>query len=59
MIITFLALLEMTRLRMTRLIQAGPLDPIVVELAVAEDEPQEDASGQADGGQREDTTGDL
>jgi len=38
LIVTFLALLEMTRLRMTRLDQAGPLEPIFVELAVIEDE---------------------
>jgi segregation and condensation protein A len=39
MIITFLALLEMTRLRMTRLTQDGPLQPIYVELAVRDEEP--------------------
>jgi segregation and condensation protein A len=38
LIVTFLALLEMTRLRMTRLDQSGPLEPIFVELAVVEDE---------------------
>jgi segregation and condensation protein A len=37
-IITFLALLEMTRLRMTRLTQDGPLDPIYIELRVTEEE---------------------
>jgi segregation and condensation protein A len=38
LVITFLALLEMTRLRMTRLFQAEPLGPIYVELAThAED----------------------
>ena len=36
LIVTFLALLEMTRLRMTKVIQDGPLEPIVVELAVDE-----------------------
>ncbi len=36
LIVTFLALLEMTRLRMTRVIQDGPLEPISVELAVDE-----------------------
>jgi segregation and condensation protein A len=36
LIVTFLALLEMTRLRMTRVIQDGPLEPIFVELAVDE-----------------------
>ena len=40
LIITFLALLEMTRLRMTRLFQEGPLDPIFVELAVSDDDEQ-------------------
>jgi segregation and condensation protein A len=43
LIVTFLALLEMTRLRMTRLFQEGPLDPIFVELSVA-DEEDEDAN---------------
>jgi segregation and condensation protein A len=38
LIITFLALLEMTRLRLTRLVQDSPLAPIVVELAVLEDD---------------------
>ncbi|HVJ17264.1 MAG TPA: segregation/condensation protein A [Polyangiaceae bacterium] len=38
LIITFLALLEMTRLRLTRLLQEGPLEPITVELTVSEDE---------------------
>lgn len=37
LIITFLALLEMTRLRMTRLFQTGPLEPIYVELAVTDE----------------------
>jgi segregation and condensation protein A len=40
LIITFLALLEMTRLRLTRLFQDGPLAPIEVELAVSDDEPE-------------------
>jgi segregation and condensation protein A len=38
MIVTFLALLEMTKLRMTRLRQDGPLATIFVELAVSDDE---------------------
>jgi segregation and condensation protein A len=42
LIITFLAILEMTRLRLTRLIQDGPLAPIYIELRVSE----EDASAQ-------------
>jgi segregation and condensation protein A len=38
LIITFLALLEMTRLRMTRLFQEAPLEPIFVELSVSDDD---------------------
>jgi segregation and condensation protein A len=38
LIITFLAILEMTKLRLTRLIQDGPLMPIYIELLVTEDE---------------------
>ena len=38
MIVTFLALLEMTKLRMTRLTQEGPLAPIVVELVLSADQ---------------------
>jgi segregation and condensation protein A len=37
LIVTFLAILEMTRLRLTRVEQEGPLMPIFVELAVSED----------------------
>jgi segregation and condensation protein A len=37
LIITFLALLEMTRLRLTRLRQDGPLEPIYIELTVTEE----------------------
>jgi segregation and condensation protein A len=37
LIVTFLAILEMTRLRLTRVEQAGPLLPIFIELAVNED----------------------
>ncbi len=47
LIITFLALLEMTRLRMTRLLQAGPLEPILIELSVTEGEIAEAAPGSA------------
>jgi segregation and condensation protein A len=46
-IITFLAILEMTRLRLTRLIQDGPLAPIYIELLVSEedtDTPEETPS---------------
>jgi segregation and condensation protein A len=38
LIITFLALLEMTRLRLTRLRQDGPLEPIYIELSVADED---------------------
>jgi segregation and condensation protein A len=38
LIIMFLAILEMTRLRLTRLIQDGPLMPIYIELRVSEDD---------------------
>ncbi len=37
LIVTFLAILEMTRLRLTRVEQDGPLAPIFIELAVNED----------------------
>lgn len=37
LIVTFLALLEMTRVRLIRLMQAGPLEPISIELAVDDD----------------------
>jgi segregation and condensation protein A len=39
LVITFLALLEMTRLKMTRLFQSEPLGPLYVELAAVEDAP--------------------
>jgi segregation and condensation protein A len=39
LIVTFLALLEMTRLRMTRLFQDGPLEMIFVELSVSDETP--------------------
>jgi segregation and condensation protein A len=38
LVITFLALLEMTRLRMTRLFQAEPLGPLYIELAARAEE---------------------
>lgn len=38
LIVTFLALLEMTKLRLTRLYQDGPLELIFIELSVSEDE---------------------
>jgi segregation and condensation protein A len=43
LIVTFLALLEMTRLRMTRLEQAAPLEPITIELALVDPGMMEDA----------------
>jgi segregation and condensation protein A len=47
LVITFLALLEMTRLKMTRLFQSEPLGPLYVELAAAAapEAPPADASG--------------
>jgi len=45
LIITFLALLEMTRLKLTRLLQSAPLAPLHVELAATP------ASGSGDGGE--------
>jgi segregation and condensation protein A len=45
LILTFLALLEMTRLRMTRLSQEAPLAPIYVELAVVEGDVSQTAGG--------------
>lgn len=44
LVVTFLALLEMTRLKMTRLFQAEPLGPLHVELA-AEPDPPGDETG--------------
>ena len=38
LIVTFLALLEMTRIRLIRLTQTGPLEPISIELAVSDGE---------------------
>jgi segregation and condensation protein A len=51
-IITFLAILEMTRLRLTRLLQDGPLAPIYIELLVSEedaDPSDETSTGDAPG----------
>lgn len=44
LIVTFLALLEMTRLRMTRLEQAGPLETIHIELALVDASVMEEAA---------------
>ena len=43
LIITFLALLEMTRLRLTRLFQDDPLGPIEIELSVQDDDRAPDS----------------
>jgi segregation and condensation protein A len=40
LIVTFLALLEMTRLRMLRVFQEGPLEDIFVELSVTEEQEE-------------------
>ncbi len=48
MIVTFLALLEMTRLRMTRIAQEGPYATIRVELAVRDDDPNEGSEWKTD-----------
>ena len=40
LVITFLALLEMAKLRMTRLMQAEPLGPLYVELAAVDGEEE-------------------
>jgi segregation and condensation protein A len=50
LVITFLALLEMTKLRMTRLLQAEPLGPLYIELATRDDEGSRAPSeGQSEG----------
>jgi segregation and condensation protein A len=48
LIVTFLALLEMTRLRMTRLEQEGPLQPISIELALVDAGVMEEAAASAE-----------
>ena len=50
LIITFLALLEMTRLRMTLLFQDDPLGPIEIELAVREAESGQDTPDEGGAG---------
>jgi segregation and condensation protein A len=42
-VITFFALLEMTRLRMTRIFQSEPYAPLHVELTVTDDASLEEA----------------
>jgi segregation and condensation protein A len=51
LITTFLALLEMTRLRLTLLFQDDPLGPIEVELAVREAEPALALGTEGEGGE--------
>ncbi len=46
LVITFLALLEMTRLKMTRLYQSEPLGPLYVEIAATEGERPVDEGGE-------------
>jgi segregation and condensation protein A len=48
LIVTFLALLEMTRLRLTRLFQDDPLGPIEIELSVQDEEGTPDSSAEDD-----------
>ncbi len=48
LIVTFLALLEMTRLRMTRLEQDGPLEEIRIELALVDAGVMEEAAQSAE-----------
>jgi len=43
LVITFLALLEMAKLRMMRLLQSEPLGPLYIELAAPRDEGEEEA----------------
>jgi segregation and condensation protein A len=43
LVITFLALLEMAKLRMMRLLQSEPLGPLYIELAAPPDEGEEEA----------------
>ena len=40
LVVTFLALLEMTRLRMMQVLQAGPLSPLHVELTLSDEQHQ-------------------
>ena len=44
LVITFLALLEMTRLKMTRLFQSEPFGPLHIELGASHPEPFDDGS---------------
>jgi segregation and condensation protein A len=48
LIVTFLALLEMTRLRMTRLEQSGPLETIHIELALVDAGVMEEVAASAE-----------
>ncbi len=53
LVITFLALLEMCKLRMTRLFQTEPLAPIYVELAAMDPEDEEPAAPETPAGPAE------
>jgi len=53
LVVTLLALLEMTRLRMIRLSQSGPLEEISVELAVSEEQAMRTAAAAAAAGEGE------
>jgi segregation and condensation protein A len=48
LVITFLALLEMARLKMTRLMQTEPLGPLYVEIAATDDAPDASSSSTGD-----------
>lgn len=53
LVLTFLALLEMCKLRMTRIYQAGPLSEIYVELATAEPAGESNATSSEGPGEEE------
>jgi segregation and condensation protein A len=46
LVVTFLALLEMTRLKMTRLFQTEPLGPLHIEIAAAPEPDGGDAKAE-------------
>ncbi len=61
LIVTFLAILEMTRVRLIRLTQLGPLEPISIELAVDDLEMAEEstrAQGEAEAAEVPEVEGD-
>jgi segregation and condensation protein A len=57
LIVTFLALLEMTRLRLTRLYQDGPLELIFIELSVSDEETAASEAPPADNALDADSAG--